>query len=192
MHLYLCLYINCAYHRVCVGVCFATTKDLTDVGITSIENPIVSKDELVFNVVIEAFNPGWFSVDINEVELDLFARSGYLPDTDNLKISNMGGSQKVETVKLGTILNFESVLNFKGGFLSREPTIQKGGIRLLYPGKNVTAEAKLVVNMADIKIAASNSIAKESTTSNDTNDNDNSKKWEIISSNPFDLIITEY
>lgn len=102
----------------------------------------------------------------------------------------MGGSQKVETVKLGTILNFESVLNFKGGFLSREPTIQKGGIRLLYPGKNVTAEAKLVVNMADIKIAASNSIAKESTTSNDTNDNDNSKKWEIISSNPFDLIIT--
>lgn len=191
---------SCIYTFVCIlivltigfvlGFVLATTKDLTDVGITSIENPIVSKDELVFNAVIEAFNPGWFSVDINEVELDLFARSGYLPDTDNLKISNMGGSQKVETVKLGTILNFESVLNFKGGFLSREPTIQKGGIRLLYPGKNVTAEAKLVVNMADIKIAASNSIAKESTTSNDTNDNDNSKKWEIISSNPFDLIIT--
>ena len=120
---------------MCWGLFWPQQKDLTDVGITSIENPIVSKDELVFNVVIEAFNPGWFSVDINEVELDLFARSGYLPDTDNLKISNMGGSQKVETVKLGTILNFESVLNFKGGFLSREPTIQKGGIRLLYPGK---------------------------------------------------------
>ena len=43
--------------------------------------------------------------------------------------------------------------------------------------------------MADIKIAASIALLK-STTSNDTNDNDNSKKWEIISSNPFDLIIT--
>ena len=70
---------------MCWGLFWPQQKDLTDVGITSIENPIVSKDELVFNVVIEAFNPGWFSVDINEVELDLFARSGYLPDTDNLK-----------------------------------------------------------------------------------------------------------
>lgn len=191
---------SCIYTFVCIlivltigfvlGFVLATTKDLTDVGITSIENPIVSKDELVFNVVIEAFNPGWFSVDINEVELDLFARSGYLPDTDDLKILQMGGSQKVETVKLGTILNFESVLNFKGGFLSREPTIQKGGIRLLYPGKNVTGEAKLIVNMADIKVATSNNMANKITSSDGSHEDDNSKKWEIISSNPFDLIIT--
>ncbi|CAI5759117.1 unnamed protein product [Candida verbasci] len=147
-----------------LGFVLATTKDLTGVGITSIENPIVSKDELVFNIVVEAFNPGWFSVDIDQVDLDLFARSGYLDDgEDNLITSD---SSKVETFKLGTILNLESTMNFKGGFFSREPTIQKGEIKLLNPGKNIT-----IFN-------------------NKTDYDDNSQKWEKISSNPFDLIIT--
>ncbi|RCK56616.1 hypothetical protein Cantr_05833 [Candida viswanathii] len=153
------------------GFVLATTKDLTDVGITSIENPIVSKDELVFNIVVEAFNPGWFSVDINEVELDLFARSGYLPDDDDSNDSDIKiktGSQKVETVKLGTILNLENPMTFKGGIISREPTVQKGEVKLLDPGKNITVDALLNKKASD----------------------DNSKKWEIICANPFDLIIT--
>ncbi|KAI5955042.1 VAC7 [Candida jiufengensis] len=152
-----------------LGFIMATTKDLTEVGITSIENPIVSKDELVFNIVVDAFNPGWFNVDIKEVELDLFARSGYLPDVvDKTQMYvKKGSSSKVETVKLGTILSLESEMSFKGGFFSREPTIQKGEVKLLNPGKNVTLE----------------------TFSNDTGQ-DNSRKWEIISENPFDLIIT--
>ncbi len=77
------------------------------------------------------------SVDINEVELSLFARNGYLPDTDNL-ISNMGGSQKVETVKLGLILNFESFLNFKGG-VSLSRTDNSKGESDYYNPVNVTA-----------------------------------------------------
>ncbi|KAL6451803.1 VAC7 Vacuolar segregation protein 7 [Candida maltosa Xu316] len=172
---------SCIYTFLCIsivltigfvlGFVLATTKDLTNVGITSIENPIVSKDELVFNVVVEAFNPGWFSVDINEVELDLFARSGYLPDDgDNVRIENV--PQKVETVKLGTVLNLESTMNFKGGFLSREPTVQKGEVKLLDPGKNITVDS-LTITLSKQKLS-----------------DDNSKKWEIICANPFDLIIT--
>lgn len=150
-----------------LGFVMATTKDLTTVSINSIENPIVSKDELVFNIVVEAFNPGWFSVDIDEVELDLFARSGYLPDDDgsNAKESD----SKVETVKLGTIHSLESTMTFKGGFFSRDSTIQKAEIKLLNPGKDVTEQ-----NPRD----------------SDDGDLDNTNKWEIISENPFDLIIT--
>lgn len=145
----------------------ATTKDLTGVSINSIENPIVSKDELVFNVVVEAFNPGWFSVDINEVELDLFARSGYLPDDDRVDMEE--SDAKVETVKLGTIRRLESTMNFRGGFFSRESTIQKAEIKLLNPGKDVTEQRVQSHNGTDL---------------------DNTEKWEIISENPFDLIIS--
>lgn len=106
-----------------LGFVMATTKDLTAVSINSIENPIISKDELVFNIVVEAFNPGWFSVDVGDVELDLFARSGYLPDDDRANIKE--NDAKVETVKLGTIHSLESTMNFRGGFFSRESTIQK-------------------------------------------------------------------
>ncbi|CAD1811725.1 unnamed protein product [Candida parapsilosis] len=150
-----------------LGFVMATTKDLTGVSINSIENPIVSKDELVFNVVVEAFNPGWFSVDINEVELDLFARSGYLPDDDRVDMEE--SDAKVETVKLGTIRRLESTMNFRGGFFSRESTIQKAEIKLLNPGKDVT---------------------EQRVQSHNGTDSDNTEKWEIISENPFDLIIS--
>ncbi|KAI5967862.1 VAC7 [Candida margitis] len=151
-----------------LGFVMATTKDLTGVSINSIENPIVSKDELVFNIVVEAFNPGWFSVDINDVELDLFARSGYLPDGDD-SVQIKQSDAKVETVKLGTIHSLESTMNFRGGFFSRESTVQKAEIKLLNPGKDVT---------------------EQQLQKHDGTDPDNTEKWEIISENPFDLIIT--
>lgn len=150
-----------------LGFVMATTKDLTAVSINSIENPIVSKDELVFNIVVEAFNPGWFSVDVGDVELDLFARSGYLPDDDRAEIKETDA--KVETVKLGTIHSLESTMNFRGGFFSRESTIQKAEIKLLNPGKDVT---------------------EQKSRNRSGTDPDNTEKWEIISENPFDLIIT--
>lgn len=139
-----------------MGFVLATTKDLTNVSITSIENPLVSVDELVFNVVVEALNPGWFTVSIQDVELDIFAKSGYLPD---------GNSNTVETVLLGTVYALESPMNFEGGFFKRDSISQIGDIKLLSPGKNLTGVS-----------------------SNGT-DPDNSKKWEMISKNPFDLII---
>ncbi|WLF80585.1 Vacuolar inheritance and morphology protein [Lodderomyces elongisporus] len=155
-----------------LGFFMATTKELSNVGIVSIENPIVSKDELVFNILVEAFNPGWFSVDIEEVELDLFARSGYLPDSPPALSKNLQArkdSSKLETVKLGSISNLESAMNFKAGFFSREPSTQRGEVKLLNPGKNITS--------AD-------------STQQFRDDTDNSLKWSIISENPFDLIIT--
>ncbi|CAK9441379.1 uncharacterized protein LODBEIA_P52470 [Lodderomyces beijingensis] len=160
-----------------LGFLMATTKELTNFGIVSIENPIVSKDELVFNVVIEAFNPGWFSVAVDEVELDLFARSGYLSDSTAAAAAAAGtiqlskdSSSKVETVKLGTISRLESTMTFKAGFFSREPSMQNGEIKLLNPGRNVT-------------------LVESTSSSNDT-DLDNQEKWAVISQNPFDLIIT--
>ena len=64
-----------------MGFLLATTKELTNVSINSFENPIVSQDELLFNIIVEAFNPGWFTVSIDEVELDIFAKSGYLSES---------------------------------------------------------------------------------------------------------------
>ncbi|KAI5957679.1 VAC7 [Candida theae] len=150
-----------------LGFVMATTKDLTAVSINSIENPIVSKDELVFNIVVEAFNPGWFSVEIGDVELDLFARSGYLPDEGGVDVQE--SDSKVETVKLGTIHFLESTMTFNGGFFSRESTVQKAEVKLLHPGKDVT---------------------EEGFRDDGGDESDNTKKWEIISENPFDLIIT--
>lgn len=152
-----------------MGFILATTKELTNVSIKGFENPIVSQDELLFNVIVEGFNPGWFAVDIEEVELDIFAKSGYLSETNDLSNLDLVTPNKksVETVLLGTITNLESPMTFAGGFFTRELVRQSGEIKLLRPGRNLT-------NLEFDK---------------PEDEPDNSDKWEIIAKNPFDLIV---
>ena len=155
-----------------MGFIFATTKDLEDVSIVSFENPIVSQDELIFNIMVKAVNRGWFTIGIEEVELDIFAKSGYLHDGDAEEWSG-SGSGSVETVLLGTITNLNVPLSFPGGFFNKKQQDQIGEIRLLSPGKNLT-------NIL--------SIESNDNPNNDTTP-DNSAKWGKIYKHPFDLIV---
>ena len=155
-----------------MGFVLATTKELTSVSISSFENPIISQDELIFNVIVEAFNPGWFTVSIDEVELDIFAKSGYLPENmDNIDVDleRLEKTNTVETVLLGTVTNLESPMIFEGGFFTREPASQSGEIKLLRPGRNLTS--------------------LEFDNNRNESEPDNSDKWEVIAKNPFDLIV---
>lgn len=150
-----------------MGFLLASTKDLSNISVVSIENALVSQDELVFSIVVEALNPGWFSVSINDLELDVFAKSGYLGDA-----SDFG----VETVLLGSVYNFESEITFKGSFLSRELVQQTGEIKLVAPGRNLTS-------MVVAETKPPHHLPGEGDAP------DNSEKWNIISKHPFDLIL---
>lgn len=163
-----------------LGFVLASTKDLSNVSIVSIDNPVVSQDELVFSVVVEAFNPGWFTVSIENVELDIFAKSGYL--TDNYNRMEVEG---VETVLLGSVYELELALEFEGGFFRKDAIQQTGEIKLVSPGKNLT---NVVSAAQDAKIPLEDNVLIESGSSN-SSEPDNSKKWEVISKNPFDLIL---
>lgn len=155
-----------------MGFILATTKDLSHVKITRIENPIVTKDELIFNVVVEAFNPGWFSVEIEDAELDLFAKSGYISDRyyeTEKSLSSSNNLNTVETVLLGTIYNLESSMIFNGGFFNRDASEQSAEVRLICPGKNLTDFSLIGLD--------------------GSKEPDNSRKWSKISKHPFDLVI---
>jgi hypothetical protein len=184
-----------------MGFLLATTKELTHVSILSIENTLVSQDELVFNIVVEAFNPGWFSVEILEVELDVFAKSGYIPDPDE---GNDGGGEAIstenadeekdletaaiETVLLGSVYALESPMYFRGGLLKREPIRQVAEVKLLEPGRNLSTLQK---HETEYKNSISRSLEEATFKLSELPPSipDNSKKWETISKNPFDIIV---
>lgn len=159
-----------------LGFLLASTKDLANVSILGINHATVSQDELVFNVVIEALNPGWFTVSLEELELDIFAKSGYLEQPET--------SATVETVLLGTVLNFESALRFEGSFINRQVTQQTGEIKLVGPGKNLTGSQVHRLSSSATSILRDGEDPKEPHTPSD-----NSDKWAIISKHPFDLIL---
>lgn len=156
-----------------LGFLLASTKDLTNLSIVSIENALVSQDELVFSIVVEALNPGWFTVTIEEVEIDIFAKSGYL---------SQPGEMSVETVLLGSVASLESPLVFEGSLLSRELRYQTGDIKLVAPGKNLTGSKDPINSMKGTPIRYVDNPQEPDVP-------DNSEKWTVISKHPFDLIL---
>lgn len=160
-----------------LGFLLASTKELTDVAILSVDNTLISQDELVFSMVVGALNPSWFTVEVQDVELDIFAKSGYLGEP---------GTSSVETVLLGTVIELELPVVFEGSFFAREPAHQRGEIKLLAPGKNLTSGgvSSKQSERTGLRLRQRNPdlMALEL-------DSDNSDKWNIILKHPFDLVI---
>lgn len=159
-----------------LGFLLASTKDLSDLSIVSIEDALVSQDELLFQVVVEALNPGWFTISIEDVEIDIFAKSGYVKDPD--QDSDTMDHSAVETFLLGTVNSFETTLDFQGSFFQRDYLQQTSEVKLVGPGRNLTGSIESALLLKGVG-------------GYDETDTppDNSEKWQVIRKNPFDLIL---
>lgn len=135
-----------------MGFLLATTKPLHSVAISDILDVLVSDEELMFDVVIQGINPGFLSIEVSEVDLDVFARSPYVKDeqyylpADATDPGSGGGggsgggkNDKLHTMLLGNIQHFEVPLTFEGGVFSRNRQKSVGQLRLVHPGRNTTA-----------------------------------------------------
>lgn len=110
------------------GFLLATNKELHDLEISRLASVLTSTDELVFDIIATAFNPGFFSIQIKDVELDIFAKTSHL---------NSDGDKKgtpYETILLGTVKNLETSLQFQGGFFHRNYDISRSSVKLVHPG----------------------------------------------------------
>ncbi|ODQ83175.1 hypothetical protein BABINDRAFT_159616 [Babjeviella inositovora NRRL Y-12698] len=142
------------------GFLLATLKDLQHVHIFDISHVVVSQDELVFNMWIEAFNPGFLSIDVSEATLDIFAKSEYVDDKRN----------GVETILLGSIDELLSSLSFSGGFFNRRAVQGLAEVKLLNPGQNVTSAEEI----------REGELWRE----------EGGTKWSRVAKHPFDLIVS--
>lgn len=122
-----------------MGFLLATNKPLHSVTVPDIFDVLVSDEELLFDVVIEAINPGFLSIDVSEIDLDVFARSPYVIDDGREIQGTEDGSDGPHTMLLGNIEHFEVPLVFDGGFFSKRVQKSVGQLRLVHPGRNTTA-----------------------------------------------------
>lgn len=107
------------------GFVLATNKELQNLKVTEIRNTIISQEELVFDMVFSAFNPGLMPISIDTVQLDIFAKTNYL--------STESVSKSYETVLLGAVEALDVPLYFQGGFLNRQKDVSKTEIKLINP-----------------------------------------------------------
>jgi hypothetical protein len=60
------------------GFIFATTKALTNVHISSVENVLASEQEIMLDLVVRAINPNVMTVTITDMDVNIFAKSPHL------------------------------------------------------------------------------------------------------------------
>lgn len=61
-----------------VGLVFATTKPLTNVGIREIRNVVASQEELILDLIVDAVNPNIIGVTISDMDVSIFAKSKHV------------------------------------------------------------------------------------------------------------------
>ena len=116
-----------------LGFLLATNKELQGFNIVIMDNILSSSDELLFDITVTAFNPGFFAIGVQDVNLDIFAKSSHIPKTMMLE-SGSNTSPSRETILLGTVCSLETPLKFEGGFLKRSYDVSVSTVKLLDPG----------------------------------------------------------
>lgn len=121
-----------------LGFLLATNKELQGLNIVIMDNILSSSDELLFDVTVTAFNPGFFAIGVQDVNLDIFAKSSHITKGTNTN-SDSNKSPSQETVLLGTVYCLETSLKFEGGFLKRSYDVSVSTVKLLDPGSKTDA-----------------------------------------------------
>ena len=171
------------------GFLVSTTNALQGVKVLNVTDVLVSKQEIMLDLVVQAINPNAIAVTVGSMDVNLFAKSSHVregPEGDGG--GGSGGSDSEdwrahaeehhlgtvrfelprrmypphfphkrdnvdegtdppedlpepdkETMLLGRIFQFDSVLTFEGSPLRRMPSISVGELRLAKPG-NKTEE----------------------------------------------------
>ena len=143
-----------------VGLVFATTKPLTSVKVSGMQNVVASQEEIILDLIVDAVNPNIIGVTISDMDVTIFAKSKHVgsdkwwrhhgngqedneedwtPVDDDFMVEGIDeGTDPIEgeprTMSLGRIAHFDSPLNFEGSFFSRKRASSIGEIRLNHPG----------------------------------------------------------
>lgn len=147
------------------GFLVSTTNALQGIKVLNVTDVLVSKQEIMLDLVVQAMNPNAIAVTIGSMDVNLFAKSSHVreggeggdgDDDDNHngdwweigKLDNVDEGtdppgdipeSDKETMLLGRIFVFDSFLTFEGSPIRRLPSISVGELRLAKPG-NKTEE----------------------------------------------------
>lgn len=120
-----------------LGFFLALTKDLVDVSVETINHLLVSPEELIFDIECSGINPGFGSVSVTDVDLDLFVKTRYLDDDDG-DDDDYNRLFNYQTFFIGNIQTLEYPLVFPNSLFDKKEVLATSSIRLIEPGKNAS------------------------------------------------------
>ena len=76
-----------------IGFMFATSKPLQDVKVLDMTDILVSQQEIMLDLIVQALNPNMIGVTVQSMDVNMFAKSSYVRD-DKDKDKDGGGGDK--------------------------------------------------------------------------------------------------
>lgn len=157
------------------GFVLATNRPLQNVSVVDITELLISEQELVFDIVVKAFNPGILSVMVPFLDIDVFAKPIVSKDDKDDKDKNI--------LLLGNIDEFDVPLRFEGGFFTRHPQSAMGEVRLNDPGTPRNA------SLVDSGVPLMLRVPEKDKGDKDKEPLSPEERWKKICSEPFELIV---
>ncbi|GMM37351.1 Vac7 protein [Saccharomycopsis crataegensis] len=176
------------------GFFLASTKDLADVSIVDMNHLLVSTDELIFDIECDGINPGFTTIVLEDVDLDLFVKTRYLENDDD-DDDNDGYDRlfHYQTFFIGNIKGLEYPMNFPSNMFDKKKVHATSSIRLIDPGKNnsdPTYNDGLQSNPEQIDTTKQLDILNsEHLTFSSETPTSRQKMWKVAIKYPFELIV---
>ncbi|KAI0206061.1 vacuolar segregation subunit 7-domain-containing protein [Astrocystis sublimbata] len=137
-----------------IGFMFATSQPLTDVELLNIGTVIVSEQELIFDLTVQAHNPNVVVVMIDSADIEVFAKSRHAgndsewwrrphdddftilddPPDDPPDFDDPDDDAPSPNMRLGNVHVITNPLTYEGSFFQRGSTTSTGELRLAQPG----------------------------------------------------------
>ncbi|ANB13722.1 Vac7p [Sugiyamaella lignohabitans] len=174
-----------------LGFLLATSKPLQETRVSQIFDVLVSDEVLAFEVVIEAYNPGYLGIEVQNVNLDLFAKSKHVTDLQReTTTSTKPDDDESHTMLLGNVQKFDVPLIFEGGIFSKRLQKAVGDVKLVNPGRNTTGDDLVKESLAVLPPSPSMwQLLQQALKEQNGELDEGQKKWSRVNVHSFDLIL---
>ena len=195
-----CIVVAVLLLVVCIGAgtfAMALNKSLIDVQIKHIQNVLASEQELMLDLHVTAINPNLFAITVNDLDINMFAKSGYVGTTSIWRDTQGSSNTSLWMSRRAKMLNTKA--DSQNDPLSTQDGVDKGTDPIDDPegdpqtmllGRVFMLDSPLIFEPSPVRRSFTSAVGelRLAKPGNKTEEG-GSARWERVIQHPFELIV---
>ena len=188
-----CIVVTLLLLVLCVGAgtfVMALNKPLIDVSVRHIQNVLASEQELMLDLDVQAVNPNLFAITVNDLDVNVFAKSGYAGTAASWRGQQVRSSSKW-TARREQLLGGRGPKSYLAGGVDKgtdpigEP---EGDPQTMLLGEIFDFDSPLVFEPSPLRRESSSSVGQVRLAKpGNKTEECGSARWERVLQHPFEL-----
>ncbi|ERF73741.1 hypothetical protein EPUS_00995 [Endocarpon pusillum Z07020] len=190
-----CFFVTILFVFLCMGAgsfIMALSRPLMDVSIKEIKNVLATEQELMLDLSVRAINPNLFAITVSELNIDIFAKSGFAGTAAEWRQHMSGSSIRKKGRRRKTSdYSREEFKSADGVDEGNDPIEDPGSDpQTMVLGRIYEFDSPLVFEASPIRRQYMSSLGEiRLTQPGNKTEEGGSARWERVIQHPFELII---